>query len=101
MPEEHRPTIDTRQAGLNVDTLIRNSDIQTLGSVIMPVILKTNTDEMIKLKFYALVVPELTIPMFFSNSSLKDLGVRFYIGGDLNLDSGDEQFTIPSLPWLD
>jgi len=67
----------------------------------MPVIFKTDTGEKIKLKFYALVVPDLTIPMFFSNSSLKDLGVRFYVGGDLNLDTGDEQFTIPPLPGLD
>jgi hypothetical protein len=63
----------------------------------MPVILKTDTGEKIKLKFYALVVPQLVIPMFFSNSSLKELGVRYYTGGDLTLDTGDEQFTIPCL----
>lgn len=43
--------------------------IKTLGSVMMPVVFKTETNERIKLVFVRLVVPRLTIPMFISGGS--------------------------------
>lgn len=91
--------MDTNAAGQGVGLIVSGSELKTLGSVIMPVILKTDTGERIKLKFYALVVPKLIIPMFISNSSLSDLGVFMYLGMDLELDTGNEKFTIPHIPF--
>jgi hypothetical protein len=63
----------------------------------MPIILKTDKDEKIILKFYALVVPSLQIPIFFANDAFQELGVARYLWRDLLLDTGEEEFWIPSL----
>ena len=76
IPEAHRPRLNTQDADRDV-SLIMGGPIKTLGSVMMPILLTTDTNESIKLVFYALVVPELIIPMFISQTSWLQPGSRF------------------------
>ena len=74
--------------------------VKTLGSVMMPVLLKTEINETIKLVFYALVVPTLTIPMFISAGSwLQPFGafIEDLTSGNpplFNIDTGSEVFKV-------
>jgi hypothetical protein len=57
---------------------------QTLGSIMMPFILKTaDTTEWIKLILYTFVLPmDMTIPMFISWEALVDLKPQWGVTGD-------------------
>jgi hypothetical protein len=56
--------------------------MKTIGSCIFPVVFKNSlTGEKIKMKFYALVVPKLLIPMFISIQSLMSSVEEFEFGG--------------------
>ena len=65
----------------------------------MPVILKTTTGQMVKFKFYALVVPYLAVPMFIGGPMRgSDLKIVTCFGRDITFNTGDEEVGIPSLP---
>jgi hypothetical protein len=76
IPAAHRPELDSRAAGTKIQVLLCE-DMVALGSVLMPIVLKdANTNERIKFIFYALVVPNLLIPIFSSENALKDLNFK-------------------------
>jgi hypothetical protein len=70
IPKEHRPPINLLDAGKSVKLLFGGPTV-TMGSIMMPIILKTaNTNEYIKLVLYAFVVPKLVHPVFISWKAL-------------------------------
>jgi hypothetical protein len=71
IPETHRPPINLLDAGKPVKRLFYKDPILTMGSIMMPIILKTaNTNEYIKLVLNTFVVPELVHPVFVSWKAL-------------------------------
>ena len=56
--------------------------MKTIGSCIFPIVFKNSlTGAMFKMKFYALVVPKLLIPVFISIQSLVSSFEEFQFGG--------------------
>ena len=73
--------------------------IVSLGSVMMPVVWKDeDTKELIKFIFYALVVPDMTIPVFMSGSSLQsNLNFEWDFGEKFVFDNGQKTFRVKSI----
>ena len=77
--------------------------IKTLGSVMMPFLFKTRDNETIKVVFYAMVVPKLTVPVFISYESwFQAFGEQTTISvrdSVYTLQVGSEIFTIDGIPF--
>jgi hypothetical protein len=76
--------------------------IKTLGSVMMPMLLKTRENETVKVVLYAMVVPRLTIPVFISQDSwFQAFGGSILMSRNpvYTIRVGDETFTIDGIPY--
>jgi len=82
--------------------LVIGGPIKTLGSVMMPILFKTRENETVKVVFYAMVVPRLTIPVFISQESwFQAFGGTIIMARDpvYTIQVGDETFTIDGIPY--
>jgi hypothetical protein len=60
-----------------------NPSLQTLGSIMLPILLETTSNEWIKLILHTFVLPiEMAIPMFISWDSLVDLKPQLAVTDD-------------------
>lgn len=76
--------------------------IKTLGSVMMPMLLKTRENETVKVVLYAMVVPRLTIPVFISQDSwFQAFGGSILMGRNpvYTIQVAGETFTIDGIPY--
>jgi hypothetical protein len=99
IPGRYRPELDRStacQIGVN-----SGEQLEALGSVIMPVVLKdANTGGWVKFKFFSFVVTNLKVPMFISLETLKELNVEWDISErgkpNLVLKIEEETFVVES-----
>lgn len=66
IPAEHRPALDTRAAGQDVQFSIFGGTEKSIGTTHFPLILTTTSGERIRLVLHALVLPNLFMGMFIS-----------------------------------
>ncbi|RDB23868.1 hypothetical protein Hypma_009203 [Hypsizygus marmoreus] len=65
IPLEHRPALDTSDAGKSVNLTIIGGTMTTVGSILFPFILTTDESEQVRLVLKVYVVPNLLMGMFW------------------------------------
>jgi hypothetical protein len=102
IPSAHRPALDLNDKGKTVRVMYLPNK-KTLGSIMMPVILKTaDTTEWIKLILYTFVLQmHMAVPMFISWEALVDLKPQWGVTGDkkmfVHLENDQEVINVKGL----
>lgn len=101
IPATHRPQIDATTAGTKISLTFRGGSLESLGSVLFPVVFTTSTNQKVQLILYALVIPEFQIPMFISRdslaASLNGFSEVWRGGPTYTLDFGNEKIDVKGM----
>ncbi|KAF8957766.1 hypothetical protein BDZ97DRAFT_1924275 [Flammula alnicola] len=86
IPLQHRPVLDTSEAGRDVQLILAGSTMKTLGSTFLPFIIITDTDEKVRMVLRVFVVKTLLLGMFWGMHGpfANNVAYSMSYGGDEN-----------------